>query len=407
MTSSNQYLRSDLRVMGLVGAAHGASHFFHLVLPPLFPILKEEFDVSFSALALLTTCFYGVSGIAQTLAGFLVDRFGARNILLGGLTLLATSVIGYGFATEFWMLLLFSLLAGLGNSVFHPADLSILTQKVTSFRLGKAYGVHAFSGNVGWAAAPLFVIYATQLFNWKTALILAGFLGLLVVLFFIIFGNDLNDRKFGSNVRIDAPVFSLASLNENLSLLFSSTILSCFCFFALLAAALVGVQSFGISAIQDLYDINITHATFALTTFLVCSAIGILSGGILADKTTRHDLIAMIGVMLSGLVLILIGSQLITASSVIACLGLSGFFSGFTAPSRDMLVKKVTPTGSTGRIFGFVYSGLDFGSSLMPLLLGLIMDIGSGSYVFYACAVMLFLTIFTVVNVKKRSSTAF
>ena len=190
MTSSNQYLQSDLRVMGLVGAAHGASHFFHLVLPPLFPILKEEFDVSFSALALLTTCFYGVSGIAQTLAGFLVDRFGARNILLGGLTLLATSVIGYGFATEFWMLLLFSLSAGLGNSVFHPANLSILKQKVTSLRLGKAYGVHAFSRNVGWAAAPVFVLYATQLFDWQIVLILTGFLGLLIVLFFVIFGSD-------------------------------------------------------------------------------------------------------------------------------------------------------------------------------------------------------------------------
>jgi len=407
MTSSNQYLRSDLRVMGLVGAAHGASHFFHLVLPPLFPILKEEFDVSYSALALLTTCFYGVSGIAQTLAGFLVDRFGARNILLGGLTLLAASVIGYGFATEFWMLLLFSLLAGLGNSVFHPADLTILTQKVTPLRLGKAYGVHAFSGNLGWATAPIFVIYASQLFNWQTALILSGLLGLFIVLFFVIFGSDLNDTKVGSNVRIDTTVFSLASLTQNLSLLFSSTILSCFCFFALLAAALVGVQSFGISAIRDLYDIDITQATFALTTFLVCSAIGILSGGVLADKTTRHDLIAIIGVVLSGLVLILIGSQIITASSVIAFLGLSGFFSGFTAPSRDMLVKKATPAGSTGRIFGFVYSGLDFGSSLMPLLLGWLMDLGSPKSVFHACAVMLFFTIFTVVNVKKRSSFAF
>ena len=113
MASSNQYLRSDLRAMGLVGAAHGASHFFHLVLPPLFPILLEEFNVSFSALGLLTTCFYGVSGIAQSLAGFLVDRFGARNILLGELTLLAESVIGFGFSTESWMLLLLSLLAGL------------------------------------------------------------------------------------------------------------------------------------------------------------------------------------------------------------------------------------------------------------------------------------------------------
>jgi len=305
------------------------------------------------------------------------------------------------------MLLLFSLLAGLGNSVFHPADLSILTQKVTPLRLGRAYGVHAFSGNLGWATAPVFVIYATQFFNWQTPLILSGLLGLFLVLSFVIFGSDLIDTKVGSNVRIDTTVFSLDSPTPNLSLLFSSTILSCFCFFALLAAALVGVQSFGISAIRDLYDIDITQATFALTTFLVCSAIGILSGGVSADKTTRHDLIAIIGVVLSGLVLILIGSQIITASSVIAFLGLSGFFSGFAAPSRDMLVKKATPAGSTGQIFGFVYSGLDFGSSLRPLLLGWLMDIANAKSVFYACAVMLFLTIFTVVNVKKRSSFTF
>ena len=217
MTSSSQYLRSDLRVMWLEGAAHAASHFLHLVSPHLFSILKEGFDVSFSAVALLTTWFYGISSIAQSLAGFLIDRIGARNILLSGLTLLAASVTGYCFATEFWMLLLFSLSAGLGNSIFHPADLSILTQKVTSLRLGRAYGVHAFSGNVGWAAAPVFVIYATQLFNWQTALILAGFLGLLIVLFFVIFGSDLNDRQVSSKVRNDTTIFSLASLKENLS----------------------------------------------------------------------------------------------------------------------------------------------------------------------------------------------
>ena len=403
MTLSTQDLHSDIKVIGLVGSAHGASHFFHLVLPPLFPILKEEFGVTYSALALLTTLFYGVSGIAQTLAGFFVDRYGARNILLGGLTLLSLSVIGYGFASEFWMLLLFAMLAGLGNSVFHPADLSILTQKVTSGRLGKAYGIHAFSGNVGWAAAPVFVISVTQLLNWQYALILAGLLGLSIVLFFIIFGSDLNDNKRDSITPLDTSILSLRSLFNNLSLLFSPTILSCFCFFALLAAALIGVQSFGVSAIGELYEIDITQATFALTTFLVCSAFGILSGGVLADKTTRHDIIAIAGVSLSGFVLLLIGSQIITASSVIAFLGLSGFFSGVTAPSRDMLVKKATPPGSTGRIFGFVYSGLDLGSSLMPLLLGWLMDIGNASYVFYACAVMLFGTTSTVINVKRRS----
>lgn len=404
MTLSTRDLHSDIKVMGLVGSAHGASHFFHLVLPPLFPILKEEFGVTYSALALLTTLFYGVSGIAQTLAGFFVDRYGARNILLSGLTLLSLSVIGYGLASEFWMLLLFAVLAGLGNSVFHPADLSILTQKVTSRRLGKAYGIHAFSGNVGWAAAPVFVISVTQLLNWQYALILAGFLGLSIVLFFIIFGSDLNDNKGDAKTPLDTSILNLKSLFNNLSLLFSPTILSCFCFFALLAAALIGVQSFGVSAIGELYEIDITQATFALTTFLVCSAFGILSGGVLADKTTRHDIIAIAGVSLSGLVLLLIGSQIITASSVIPLLGLSGFFSGVTAPSRDMLVKKATPSGSTGRIFGFVYSGLDLGSSLMPLLLGWLMDIGNASYVFYVCAIMLFGTTSTVINVKRRSA---
>ncbi len=389
--------------MGLVGSAHAASHFFHLTLPPLFPILKSEFGVSYSALALTTTLFYGVSGIAQTIAGVLVDRFGARKVLLSGLSLLCCSVIGYGLISEFWMLLLFSVFAGLGNSVFHPADLSILTSKIKPKRLGKAYGVHALSGNIGWAAAPVFVVTIAHFFDWRMAVVAAGLLGLIVTVFFIIYAKDLRDSE---NVAIKPTAQTtqrLGTLHTNIKLLFSPTILSCFFFFALLAAALIGVQSFGVSAIRDLYNIDLQNATAGLTAFLLFSALGILVGGILADKTDRHDIIAIIGVILAGLILLSIGSQNIPVSAIIAFLALSGFFSGATAPSRDMLVKKATPSGATGRIFGFVYSGLDLGSSLMPLILGWLMDIGRAHYVFYACAIMLFATTFTVANVKKRS----
>ena len=170
-------LRHDLRVMGLVGSAHASSHFFHLILPPLFPILKLDFDVSFAALGLLPTLFYGASGIAQTIAGFLVDRFGARRVLLLGLTLLSISVIGYGFCFSFWGLMFFSITAGLGNSVFHPADLSILTNKISTKRLGKAYAIHAFSGNIGWALAPIFIVTLASFWDWRTATILAGLIG--------------------------------------------------------------------------------------------------------------------------------------------------------------------------------------------------------------------------------------
>ena len=177
-------LRHDLRVMGLVGSAHASSHFFHLILPPLFPILKLDFDVSFAALGLLPTLFYGASGIAQTIAGFLVDRFGARRVLLLGLTLLSLSVIGYGFCFSFWGLMFFSITAGLGNSVFHPADLSILTNKISTKRLGKAYAIHAFSGNIGWALAPIFIVTLASFWDWRTATILAGLIGLIIVLMF-------------------------------------------------------------------------------------------------------------------------------------------------------------------------------------------------------------------------------
>ena len=396
-------LRSDLRIMGLVGSAHAASHFFHLTLPPLFPLLKSEFGVSYSALALLTTLFYGVSGIAQTIAGFLVDRFGARRVLLSGLSLLCCSVIGYGLVSEFWMLLLFSVYAGLGNSVIHQADLSILTSKITPQRLGKAYGVHALSGNIGWAAAPVFVATIAHFSDWRIAVISAGLLGLLVTGFFVVYGKDLRDSENSLISNSTETTQRRGGLYTNIRLLFSPTILSCFFFFALLAAALIGVQSFGVSAIRDLYNIDLQNATVGLTAFLLFSALGILVGGILADKTNRHDIIAIVGVILAGLILLLIGSQNVPVSTIITFFALSGFFSGVTAPSRDMLVRKATPHGATGRIFGFVYSGLDLGSSLMPLLLGWLMDIGRVHYVFYACATMLFAPTVTIVNVKKKS----
>jgi MFS transporter, FSR family, fosmidomycin resistance protein len=400
-------LGRDLKVMGLVGSAHAASHFFHLTLPPIFLLLKAEFNVSYTSLGLLTTLFYASSGVCQTIAGFLVDRFGARRILLMGLTLLSVSVIGYGFATEFWMLAALSVCAGLGNSVFHPADLSILTSKVSAIRLGRAYGVHALSGNLGWAAAPTFMITVTYYSDWRSATIAAGMIGLAIVASFIIWGTDLSEAKSDTPaVVVEKDNKRDESILRNLRLLFTPTILSCFFYFAFLAAALIGVQSFGVTAMESLYEVDIREATGALTAFLIGSAGGILCGGFAADRTDRHDLIAMAGVLLAAAVLVAIGAQVISASILVLALALAGFLSGTTAPSRDMLVRKATPKGATGRIFGFVYSGLDLGSSLMPLAMGIVMDGGGADLVFYACAAMLVVTMATVTQVRPRNADA-
>ena len=395
-------LRHDLKVMGLVGVAHGASHFFHLILPPLFPILKAEFGVSYTALALLTTLFYAASGFAQTIAGFMVDHFGARRVLLSGLSVLSISVIGYGFTSEYWMLMVLSVCAGLGNSVFHPADLSILTSKVSAERLGRAYATHGLCGNLGWAVAPVFVGTIALYADWQTAAIAAGMVGLTIVAAFMLWGGALAEVE--AEIPAPRPSGRRETITRNLQMLLTPTIISCFLYFAFLAASLIGVQAFGITAIQQLYTIEFATATAALTAFLIGSAAGVFAGGVLADRTDRHDLIAMGGVALAAVVLVSIGAQAISVALVIPALALAGFLSGTTGPSRDMLVRKATPKGATGRIFGFVYSGLDLGSSLMPLLLGWIMDSGRADMVFYGCATMLVVTMATVTQVRQHDA---
>jgi FSR family fosmidomycin resistance protein-like MFS transporter len=232
--------------------------------------------------------------------------------------------------------------------------------------------------------------------------------GLAIVAAFLIWGAELSEDDSGKEAP-PAPARAPGcgeTIVHNIKLLLNPTIIACFLYFAFLAASLIGIQAFGVSAMQQLYAIEYSAATAALTAFLVGAAAGIFAGGVLADRTDRHDIIAMAGVALAAIVLVVIGSQGISSALLLPVLALSGFFSGTTGPSRDMLVRKATPKGATGRIFGFVYSGLDLGSSLMPLALGIVMDQGAADWVFYSCAVMLVVTMATVTQVKARALEA-
>src|SRR4029453_9007498 len=121
----------DREVIALVGLAHGTSHFFHLMLPTLFPWLMREFSLSFTDVGLLTTTFFVISGIGQALAGFVVDRVGGWRVLGFGLGVLASSGVVLGLVTSYPWLMLSATLAGVGNSIFHPADFTLLNQRVS------------------------------------------------------------------------------------------------------------------------------------------------------------------------------------------------------------------------------------------------------------------------------------
>jgi MFS family permease len=318
-------------------------------------------------------------------------------VLLGGLTLLAVAVGLYGLAPGYWALLPLAAVAGLGNSVFHPADYALLPARVSEARLGQAYGIHTLGGSLGWVAAPLVVLPVAAGWGWRAALVVAGLLGLGVVL---VLAGQAPLRGEPAASRASGP---LMGPPPGLSLLLSPSVLACFAYFAFLAFAFVGVQSFMVTAIAALYDLGLPAATGALTGFLLGSAGGVLAGGRLADSTPRHDLVAITGLGVGAALMLAAASGALAVPALVAAVTLAGITVGATSPSRDLLVRAATPPGASGRVFGFVYSGLDAGSSTGPLLFGWLLDHGEPRGVFVAIAAVLVLCALTVVQLRART----
>lgn len=375
----------DVKVMSLIGLAHAGSHFYQLVLPPLFPLLAAEFGVSNTELGLLMTAFYVCSGLGQAGAGFLVDRFGARSMLFLGFGLLSLSTLAYGLVPSFWMLAPLVVLAGLGNCVFHPADYSILTASIDERRLGRAYGVHTLGGNLGWAAAPVAVLTLATLFDWRTALVAVGAAGLPVLALLVLFRGSLRDDRAAAK----RSAMAQAGPSGGLAPLFSRPVVMCFVYFLLLSMALIGVQSFLPTTLLALYGTPAVTAGTALTGFLVGGAAGVMVGGVLADRSRRHAAVVAFGLTGAAALLLLVGSVALSEAALIGAVLLAGFLSGTTTPSRDMLVRAASPKGATGRVFGFVYSGLDAGSAFAPAVIGLLLDRGHPALVFWFVAAAL------------------
>jgi MFS transporter, FSR family, fosmidomycin resistance protein len=392
--------RRDAQVMGSIGAAHFVSHFFQLALPPLFPVLREEFGVSYIALGVIMTAFYGASGIGQTAAGFLVDRFGARQILLIGMSLLAGGVALAGLSPSYWALVVVAMLAGLGNSVFHPADYAIFNASLAPERLGRAYGIHGICGTLGWAVAPVVVVGLGAAAGWRMALWVVGGLGLLATLALGKATASLVDHRQRAVGRPGSDVPDLAS---DVRLLLSPPILIAFAYFALLATSLIGIQTFSVSAMVAIYAAPLALATGALTAFLLGSAAGTAVGGVLADHTQRHDRVAAAGMPVAAALTILVSMAVPPLALLPLVLALAGFALGATSPSRDMLVRAATPVSASGKVYGFVYSGLDLGSLFTPLVFGWLLDRGEPRAVFWASAVLMLVTIVTVVQVRRHS----
>lgn len=400
MTAASTSLRNDAQVIGFVGVAHGASHFFQLALPPLFPLIKTEFGTSYAELGVVMAVYYAVSGIMQTAAGFLVDRLGARNVLVFGLAAASIGTMLYAAAPSYAFLLAAAVVAGLGNSVFHPGDLALLNAKVDPARLGHAFSVHGICGNVGWALAPTFGVAVSSLVGWRGALVAAGLVGLA---FLAMFASQPRLHTRAAHVAHAAAPRSFAA---DVQLLAGPAVVLGFLFFLLYAMALIGFQTFSTTALVKIYDVELVAATTALTVFLLGGALGIFVGGFVAARTPRHGVVAAMGLSLSAGCSVLLAAGMVPQAMLALVAGAAGFFLGMIGPSRDILIRGIAPAEARGKVYGFVYSGLDLGGLVAPLVFGLAIDRGAPALVFGGATLLLLLAIPTALQVGRRPREA-
>ena len=400
-TATTPTLRQDAHVIGLVGVAHGISHFFHLILASLFPWLKDAFSLSYAELGLLMTAFFVISGIGQALAGFVVDRVGARAVLFFGVACLGVSALALALSQNYAMLLAGSMLAGLGNSVFHPADYTLLNKRVSAARLGHAFSVHGITGNLGWAAAPIFLTTIAGLSSWRMALFAAALLPLAVLTLLFVYRDLLRTDELHAAV---TSAKADAAQGSTLAFMRVPAVWMCFAFFFITALALGGIQSFSTASLRALYGMSLAWATTGYTAYMLASAGGMLVGGFLAAMTKHHDRTIGLAYAASGLFALVIATGAVSPVVAVVLMGAVGFGAGIAGPSRDLLIRAAAPKNATGRVYGVVYSGLDVGLATGPLLFGALMDAHHPSWVFVCIGVFQAMAILTALGVGANTA---
>lgn len=393
MEIASERSRRSGRVIGLISTAHFFSHFYMLLLPPLFPLLRDVYGVGYTELGFAITAYSLTTGLTQAPVGFLVDRIGARAILVAGLVLESIAIILIGVFPSYGALIALMVVAGLGNAVFHPADYSILNAAVDKQRMGRAFSIHTFAGMLGNAVAPVTMIFLISMTDWRNALVICGATGVAVAVIVLLNSSVLvGDHGAAEKSDESTPRESAAGLR----LLFSAPIISGLLFFVGISITGHGINTFSVSTLTVIYGEPLTKVAFVLTAYLFATPVGVLLGGWVADRVSRHDLVAGACFVITAISIFCVASLRLPLPVVAVLFAVTGLFSGMVSPSRDMMIRAVTPPGQMGKVFGFVSTGFNIGGVVAPLAFGYILDHAAPTSVFWVVGAAALATVATV-----------
>lgn len=384
--------RRDWKIISLIGVAHSCSHFFQLVFPTLFLSLSAAFGYDYVQLGILVSIFFIFSGMGQAASGFVVDRMGAAPVLQFGLACFVVMGVLIGLAHSYTMLVVAAIIGGLGNAVFHPADFAILNHRVSPRRLGHAFSTHGFTGNLGWALTPIFMTTLIHWADWRVAAFGAGAL-VAVVLAVVWYGRHLladelaQQRKTLAEAEDGKKSLANQSIGQTLATLAVQPALwGAFFFFAFASISLSAVQNYTIPMLSGVYGIDKVMAGTALSVYMAASALGMIAGGFLVSTSVASERVVALSLVAAGLLLALLATGVLAPWLAIVFVTLGGFCAGVSTPSRDMLIRRATPRGATGTVYGLVYSGMDVGAAVGPVVFGLMLDAGMRSGPWYGAA---------------------
>jgi len=400
----------EVQAIGLVTAAHFLSHFYQLVLPPVLTVMAVRLDVGFTELGLAMTLFSISTGVAQTPIGFLVDRLGAAKILTAGLAVLGGAVACYGLAPNIWVLCALACVGGAANAVFHPADFAILSDRVAEQRIGRAFSYHAVSGNLGWAAAPVAMLWLTTAHDVETAFLTVGLAGVALAVVLALNIGRLEDRvrrpetpSSGKRSPAAAPGDG-KGVRDGLDLLLSRPALMLFGFQLIYAMGFGGVRNFSVAALPQIWDISADVVAGALSGYLLAASVGNLAGGWLADATGNPGRVFTFSIIVLAAIVASLASVPMSAALLTAALLTAGGLQGSLLPARDMLVRQIAPKGQMGKLFGFTSSGLALGNAATPVACGWILDHADVRLIFWGSAALMLLALFTYVETRRQAS---
>ena len=374
--------RGELKSIGLIAIGHGFSHFYMLILPPLFTLIRADLGVSWTDLGVLIAVYSVATGVAQLPAGILVDRIGGRPVLFAGLILHAAPFALFALFPTYWGMMALVAIAGIGNAVFHPADYAILAAQVDTERQGRAFGIHIFSGYAGWVVAPPIMLGLASVLDWSEAVSVAGLVGLLFVAFAVLFRDALGDDAIRAAPGGTGKT-AIASRPSVVRLLASPPVLLFLLFFTALATGTAGIHAFAVVALIELYGASLAAANGQLTGYFAAAAVGVLIGGVVADRVRDHEGLAALCFVASAAFLGVIALKLLPLEWVIIPMLGSAVTVAMMSPSRDLMVRKICPPGTIGTVFGFVTTGFSVGAAVGPPIFGYVADIGRPDLIFW------------------------